>query len=326
MSHHFDKCPRHNSSPVSQGTPTYSGASPTKGIALPCTISPLRLRMINDMNLASLTPGSQKVYIGAVVKLQAHYKTRPDKLCEKQVQDYILWLRDERGVAKGTFQTNWNGIKFFYFQSLGVDWTLFSRKKVRQPRRHRLPVPVVWEDGRRILSAVRKPGYRLCFSFMLALGLRISDALNLKVQSIDSKRMLVHVIGKGNKERLLPLPPSLLEELRAYWLTHRNPVWLFPNHQGTAPFSVKSVRHAFNSARDSLGIDANITPHSFRHGFATHLLETGVDTRIVQMFLGHSSLASTEIYTHFTTPMRNNLRARLDRMFRGVFSGGSNHA
>ncbi len=288
-------------------------------------VSPLRQRMIRDMELAGLTRGTQQCYVGVVVALQRHTGTRPDRLTEEQVYQYVLWLRDEKGVAKGTFQPHWYGIKFFYYRTLGVDWPLFTRKKVRQPRRQRLPQAIAWDDGRRLIAQIRKPGYRLCYSFMLGLGLRISDAINLSVQAIDSKNMIVRVIGKGNKERILPLPPTLLQALRAYWPSHGNPRLLFPNRTGTAPFSEKSLRYAFNDARNRLGISNRITPHSMRHGFATHLLEQGTDIRIVQMFLGHASLASTEIYIHMTVPMRDDLRLRLDGMFDDVFAGGPTH-
>lgn len=176
-------------------------------------VSPLRQRMIRDMELAGLTGGTQQTYIGAVVKLQDHYTIRPDRLSEKQVQQYVLWLRDEKKVAKGTFQTNWCGLKFFYYRTLGVDWSLFTRKKVRQPRRKRLPVAIAWEDGHRLIAALGKPSYRLCCSLMLALGLRIGDVLALTVASIDSTQMIVRVIGKGNKVSVRPtpfLPPALL--------------------------------------------------------------------------------------------------------------------
>jgi integrase len=303
------------------------------------------------MELAGLTRGTQQNYIGAVVKLQNHYTIRPDRLSEEQVLHYVLWLRDERRLAKGTFLTNWHGLKFFYYRTLGVDWTLFTRKKtlgldwplftrkkVRQPLRKRLPVPIAWEDGRRLIAVLQKPSYRLCCSLMLALGLRISDVLALTVQSIDSTQMIVRVIGKRNKERILPLPQTLLVALRRFWRTpllvalrrfwrtHRHPRWLFPNRNDTAPLCEKSVRRAFNKARDSLGIPKTITPHSLRHGFATRLLENGVDVRIVQMLLGHASLRSTEIYTHLTKPMCENLRNQLNHVFADLFTEGGGHA
>jgi integrase/recombinase XerD len=288
-------------------------------------VSPLRQRMIGDMELAGYTPGTQQTYIGAVVKLQDHYQIRPDKLTEKQVQQYIFWLRDEKKVAKGTFQSNWAGIKFFYYHTLGVDWPLVTRKKVRQPLRKRLPVPIAWEDGHRLIAALKRPDYKLCCSLMLALGLRIGDVVALTVNSIDATQMLVRVIGKRNKERVLPLPETLLVALRKFWLTHRHRRLLFPNCRGTAPLCVKSLRHAFHQARNSLGIPKTIKPHSLRHGFATHLLESGVDIRIVQILLGHASLRSTEIYTHLTQPMCENLRHQLDRMFADLFTEGGGH-
>jgi site-specific recombinase XerD len=288
-------------------------------------VSPLRQRMIRDMELAGYTQGTQQSYIGAIVKLQDHYTIRPDKLTEKQVQQYIFWLRDQKKVAKGTFQAKWAGIKFFYYHTLGVDWTLFTRKKVRQPLRKRLPVPIAWEDGHRLIAALKRPDYQLCCSLMLALGLRIGDVVALTVNSIDATQMLVRVIGKRNKERVLPLPETLLVALRRFWLTHRHRRLLFPNRRGTAPLCVKSLRHAFNQARDSLGIPMNIKPHSLRHGFATHLLENGVDIRIVQMLLFFNDTATTEIYTHLTKPMCENLRHQLDRMFADLFTQGGSH-
>jgi site-specific recombinase XerD len=161
---------------------------------------------------------------------------------------------------------------------------------------------------------------------MLALGLRIGDVLALTVQSIDSTQMIVRVIGKRNKERILPLPETLLAALRRFWTTHRHPHLLFPNRNGTSPLCEKSLRRAFNKARDSLGINKTITPHSLRHGFATRLIENGVDIRIVQMLLGHASLRSTEIYTHLTKPMCENLRNQLNHMLADLFTEGGDHA
>ena len=299
-----------------------AGPSPTPAPTPARSVSPLRQRMIRDMELAGLSARTQEHYIAAVVALQRHYQTRPDKLSEPQVQQYVFWLRDQRQVAQGTFLPHYYGLKFFYYRTLAVDWSLFTRKKVRPPRRQRLPVPIAWDQGRQLIATLRQPGYRLCCACMLALGLRIGDALHLPVSAIDATHMVVRVIGKGNKERLLPLPPTLLEALRAYWRTHRHAHLLFPNRQGTGPLSERSLRHAFNDARDRLGLSPRITPHSLRHAFASHLLEQGTDLRIVQLLLGHARLASTQIYTHLTVPLRDDLRHRLDGMFDEIFAGG----
>jgi integrase/recombinase XerD len=313
---------------TSYGNQLSGKSKETNQVAVPQTakqVSPLRQRMIRDMELAGLAPNTQCTYIRAVMKLQRHYAIRPDKLTEKQVQKYIFWLRDQKKVARGTFQTDWYGLKFFYYRFLCVDWTLFTRKKVRLPRRLRLPVPIGWNDGHRLIDAIEKPAYRLCCSCMLALGLRIGAVLSLTVHSIDPDQMVVRIVGKRNKERIIPLPETLLVALRRFWLTHRHPHFLFPNRKGTAPLCKRSLQNAFSRARDSLGINKKITPHSMRHGFATHLLENGVDIRIVQMLLGHASLSSTEIYTHLTKPMCNDLRKELNSMFTDLFTEGGSH-
>ena len=251
-----------------------AGPSPGPGQAPGRTVSPLRQRMIRDMELAGLSLNTQECYLRAVVALQRHTDTRPDRLTEEQVYQYVLWLRDTKGVPKGTFQPHWHGIKFFYYRTLGVDWPLFTRKKVRLPRKKRLPQAIAWDDGRRLIAQIRQPGYRLCCSFMLVLGLRIGDVLQLTVQAIDSNNMIVRVIGKGNKERILPLPPMLLRELRAYWRRHKHPHLLFPNRKGTAPLCERSLRQAFTDARDRLGLSKAITPHSMRHNADSRIMPT----------------------------------------------------
>ncbi len=288
-------------------------------------VSPLRRRMIQDMELAGLSQTTQQIYIGAVVALQQHYQEQPDRLSEKQVYEYILWLRDQKNVAKGTFQANFYGLKFFYYRCLGYDWGLFTKKKVRQPRQKRLPVALAQEECQRLIAAIRKPVYRLCCSAMYALGLRLKDSISLPISAIDSTQMVVRIISKRNRERIVPLPESLLFGMRAFWKTHRHEQWLFPNMSGSNHLCRKSLYRAFNSARDTVGLGLEIKTHCLRHSFATHLLESGVDIRIVQMLLGHASIQSTQIYTHLTQAMRSDLRKRLDDMYGSVSSGGQSN-
>jgi integrase/recombinase XerD len=289
------------------------------------SISPLRQRMIWDMDLAGLSPGTQESYISAVVALQKHTGVRPDHLSEQNVYEYILWLRDERGVARGTFQSHFYGLKFFYYRCLGVDWGLFTRKKVRQPNQMRLPVPLTGDDCRRVLAAIDKQVYRLCCSSMYVLGLRTNDATTLPVRTIDSQNMVVRLISKRNRERIVPLPEPLLLQWRDFWSTHRHPEWLFPNTSLTDHVSRKSLRRAFRKACERVGLGPEIKLHSLRHGFATNLLERGVDVRVVQMLLGHANIRSTQIYTHLTVAMQTGLRSHLETLFSDTFNGGLNH-
>jgi len=150
---------------------------------------------------------------------------------------------------------------------------------------------------------------------MYVLGLRFSEALGLRPESVDSKRMLVRVVGKRNRERVVPLPKTLLVRLRDYWLTHRNRQWLFPKRDGRGPIDRKSLRRAFGSGRSRAGLGAEVTPHCLRHSYATHLLESGVGVGTVQVLLGHASLRSTLLYTHMTEAMREQLHNKCNEIF-----------
>jgi site-specific recombinase XerD len=198
-------------------------------------------------------------------------------------------------------------------------------KKVRKPRHIRLPDIRSDNDCRRLIATLRKPVYRGCFTLVYAYGLRIGEAITLPVTAVDSQQSLLHVIGKGNKERALPLTDSILQMLREVWKTHRSQHWLFPSQRIVTPLSYASARNAFIQARSECGFDHRFRPHSLRHSFATHLLERGVDIRIIQILLGHSSIRSTEVYTHLSEPLREDLRQLLRQTTEGLFEGRRPH-
>ena len=177
------------------------------------------------------------------------------------------------------------------------------------------------EDCRRLIAALEKPIYRGCFTLIYGYGLRIAESVMLPVSAVDSRQMVLRVLGKGNKERILPLTESILQMLREVWKTHRSPQWLFPSQRLVTHLSVGTARVAFVQARNACGFNSDFRPHSLRHSFASHLLERGVDIRIIQMLLGHSSLRSTEIYTHLTEPLRDQLRKLLNQTTDGLFQG-----
>lgn len=182
------------------------------------------------------------------------------------------------------------------------------------------------KDCRRLIAALEKPVYRGCFTLIYAYGLRITEAVTLPVTAVDSKRMVLRVIGKRNKERLLPLTESILEMLREVWKTHRSNRWLFPSRRTVTHLPDATARLAFKKARNACGFNDQFRPHSLRHSFATHMLERGVDIRIIQILLGHSSIRSTEIYTHLSEPLREDLRQLLRQSTEGLFQGRrSNH-
>lgn len=283
-------------------------------------MSQLRKQMIEDMKLAGLSWRTQQEYIRAVRQLVKRYGISPDRISEEKVRQYLLDLH--KSFSRGAFEVKYYGIKFFYYSTLGVDWNLFSRKKVRKPLRKRLPRTINHQEFLRLVSAIRKPEYRLCFQLMYFCGLRISEVVSLPVKNIDSKQMVLRIIGKRNKEQFVPFPDALLKPMREFWKTHRNRTWLFPNRFGLGHMSISSLGTAFRMARDIAHIDRHVTPHSLRHSYATRLIEMGVDIGVVQMLLRHSSIQSTKIYMHLTEPLRQDIHDRINELFASIYNKG----
>lgn len=176
------------------------------------------------------------------------------------------------------------------------------------------------EDCRALIAAVRQPIYRGCFATIYACGLRLSEGASLPVSAVDSKQMLLHIIGKGNKERVVPLSEPVLQMLREIWKLHRSPKWLFPRRDNKSKHvAYSTMRKVFDNARHACQCGDEFTTHGLRHSFATHLLEAGVDIRLVQILLGHASLKSTQIYTHLSEPLRKDLRQLLGEFFKDLF-------
>ena len=174
---------------------------------------------------------------------------------------------------------------------------------------------------RRILEGVRNPIHRGCFSLIYGCGLRISEAANLPVTAIDKTSGLLRVVGKGNKERVVPVPKEVHESLRRMWQRedHRDRQWLFPNSGRTGPVAPKVLVRTFADAVKAVNLpgDLRATPHTLRHAYATRLFEKKVVTRVVQVLLGHENIATTTIYTHLTEPTRASLRKLLDKTMSG---------
>ena len=277
--------------------------------------------MIQDMQLAGLVEGTQDQYLRAVRQLTAYYMISPDHLSERHVEKYILYVRDELGVARGTFVPALLRAQVLLRPDARLRLASVHEKKVRKPSQQRLPDVRSDADCRRLIASLQVPLYRACFTLIYAYGLRITEAVTLPITAVDSRQMVLHVIGKRNKERILPLTEPILQMLREVWKTHRSRRWLFPSRRPATHLSDATARAAFIKARDACGFSSDFGPHSLRHSFATHMLERGVDIRIIQILLGHSSLRSTEIYTHLTDPLRDQLRHLLCQTTDGLFEG-----
>jgi integrase/recombinase XerD len=196
-----------------------------------------------------------------------------------------------------------SGIKFLYEQTLQQEWPLLDF--IKPSRESKLPVVLSREEVGRLLGCLRRPHYRVCLSTIYACGLRLQEGLHLQPTDIDSSRMVLYVRrGKRGKDRYVPLPQQTLDLLRAYWVTHRHPVWLFPGGGGVStaikPLDSRGVQKAFRAALAESGINKAATVRTLRHSWATHLLEAGINLRLIQVWLGHKSLSTTAIYTHLT--------------------------
>lgn len=274
----------------------------------------LRQRMVEDMELHSLSANTQDRYIKGVRKLSRYSQRSPEKISENEVRDFIIYLIRESGLAPDTIRVIFYGVKFFYQKTLGREWKIFD--VIRLPKPQHLPVVLSFEEVKKIFTHIRHPTYTYLMVLVLiyACGLRISECLNLRVEDIDSSRMVVKVKGKGNKKRYVPLPQHVLHLLRTYWRLNRPHPWLFKSQKTGKPIGANSIQVAFRDARQKANINKNATPHTLRHSYATHLLENGVDVRIIQGALGHKCPRSTVIYTHLTAKTDLILNDAVNRM------------
>jgi len=267
----------------------------------------LRQRMIEDLQLRGLSTMTQTCYVRAVRQLAEHYGKPPDQISEEEVRQYFLYLRMVKQVAPNSLGVALAGIKFFYEHTLKRGWP--ALELVRPSRARKLPVVLSIAEVHQILGCIREPRYRVCLSTIYACGLRLGEGVHLQVRDIDSKQMVVHVRqGKGAKDRYAPLPQRILAMLRQFWSTHQHPKWLFP-HPTTdgalpcttdKPMCVTGVQCCFKAALRASGVQKEASVHTLRHSYATHLLEAGMDLRVIQAYLGHSSPQTTAIYTHLT--------------------------
>ena len=191
------------------------------------------------------------------------------------------------------------------------------KKKIRQPKQKRLPKAFNDDQVRDLLLRLRNPVYKACSTLIYACGLRAGEATTLEIVSIDGVNRTLRIIGKGNKERIVPVPGPILDGLRKFWKTHKNRRWLFPNQSGNGPIGRGPLGRAWAIAAREAGITGS-TLHSLRHSYATRLLERRVALRIVQILLGHGSIKTTTLYTHLTEPTRASLTALLDEVMAGL--------
>jgi integrase/recombinase XerD len=275
-------------------------------------ISPLRRRMVEDMTVRNLSPATQRSYLYAVAKFSRFFGKSPERLDLEDVRTYQVHLASQ-GIAWATLNQTVAALRFFYGVTLGRPEIPERIAYAREPRR--LPVVLSADEVVRFLEAVPSLKSRTALTTAYAAGLRVSEVVALKVADIDSGRMLIRVEqGKGGKDRYGMLSAQLLAILRTYWRLAKPRHWLFPGRDLEHPIDQSVLHAACRSACEAAGLTKHVTVHTLRHSFATHLLESGADIRIIQVLLGHTNIATTARYAQVATSTIQGTASPLDRL------------
>src|SRR5215467_11876303 len=275
-------------------------------------MSPLRRRMIEDMTIRKLAPKTQQGYIRTVKDFAAFLGRSPDRVSVEDVRRFQLHLA-ESGAHTPILNHTVSALRFFFRVTLKRHDIIEHTTFIRAPRK--LPVVLSPEEVARLLNAAPGLKDKAALSVAYGAGLRAAEVVSLKVCDIDSRRMIVRVEqGKGHKDRNVMLSPGLLDLLRAWWRVARPRGWLFPGRNPVQPMTTRQLNRACHAAAEVAGIEKNVSPHTLRHSFATHLLERDTDIRVIQVLLGHAKLDTTALYTHVANTTIRAVISALDRL------------
>lgn len=264
-------------------------------------------KMVKSLQVAGMSESTQKAYVRTIRKLTEFYDKTPDKISEEELIDYFIHRQEVTEWSPATMRICYTGIKFFFINVLKRDWHTLKLAKAK--REKRLPAILAREEVRKILSHVTTFHNYCYLRTVYSCGLRLQECLFLEVSDIDGKRNMIHVHrGKGARHRYVPMPRATYLLLRKYWLTHQNKKLIFPavgrgQNKGPVskkPMSIDGVQGAFRRAKFEAGIKKRASIHTLRHSYATHLLEAGVNLRVIQKNLGHSNIETTMVYLHLT--------------------------
>ena len=273
-------------------------------------ISPLRRRMIEDMGLRKFGEKTQHDYIVYVKTFSTFLGRSPATATPEDLRRYQV-QQSQSGVSPATINSSVSALRFFFRVTL--NHPEMGRHLILVPLPERLRVVLSQEEVARLIEAAPGVKYKAAFSVAYGAGLRVSEVTNLKVTDIDRKRMLLRIEqGKGRKDRHAMLSPRLLAILSDYWWVAKPSTWLFPGRDPLLPITTRQLHRVVCETAEALEIKKRVTPHVLRHSFATHLLEQGVDIRVIQVLLGHAKLESTAIYTKVATKVLRSVTSPLD--------------
>jgi integrase/recombinase XerD len=264
-------------------------------------MTPLRQRMLEDMQVRNLAPNTQHAYLDNVARFARHFGRSPAELGPEEIRAYQVYLIRERHLAPSSLEIAVCALRFLYTVTLHKGWPVDAVIPApKKPRR--LPVVLSPEEILHFLACVPALKHRAILTTCYAAGLRVSEVVHLRPTDIDSRRMVIRVDqGKGQRDRYVMLSPTLLDTLRDWWRVDRPRRWLFPGESADQPITTHAVREACQRARRRSQLPKPVTPHGLRHAFAVHLLEAGTDVRTIQLLLGHRSLDTTARYLRIAT-------------------------
>ena len=273
----------------------------------------LRKKMIRVMELKNLSDNTQRRYLAAVTGLSQHYNQSPENIKKEMIEDYLLYLKNEKGHSPNSCGSTLSGLRFFYRNVLEEE--ILIDFNVRR-RTQKLPTVLTKEQVWDIISSPKNVKHRLMLMTAYSAGLRASEVIALKPEHIESNRMLIKIVdGKGNKDRYTLLSVKLLKELRDYYKKYHPQSYLFPStfsKRKEEPLCYESLRSIYEEARKKAGIKNGKGLHTLRHSFATHLLEAGYDIRKIQVLMGHTRLSTTMIYLYVSRETLSKVSSPLD--------------
>jgi integrase/recombinase XerD len=272
----------------------------------------LRQKMIRAMELKNLSHHTQRAYLAAVTGIARFYNQSPGKMTKEKIEDYLLYLKHDKGNAPNSCYSVLTGLRFFckYVTENEIPVTYSIRRTTRK-----LPQVLTMQEIWKIICATNNFKHRMILMTTYSGGLRASETINLKPENIDNKMMLIKVKGKGKKDRYTLLSKRLLVELRAYYRAYRPKTYLFPSafkKEKDQPLSYETIRTVYEDARKKAGVKRGSGVHTLRHSFATHLLEAGYDLRKIQVLMGHARLTTTMIYLHVSRETLSKIPSPLD--------------
>ena len=276
-------------------------------------MTPLRQRMIEDMKLRNYAPLTIKVYVERIATFARHFGKSPECLGPADIRAYLLFLVQGKHASWSYYDQALAALRFLYRTTLGKKWVLDDLVSPRKQRK--LPVVLSPDEVAQFFEAIDSLKYRAILMTAYAAGLRVSEVVSLRVDDIDSRRMVIRIRqAKGQKDRYVMLSPRLLAILREYWRAARPAPFLFPGNVPDRPITPRTVQKACRDAQEAAGLSKRVRVHTLRHSFATHLLEAGTNIRIIQLLLGHRSLRTTAVYTRVSKAALEATQSPHDRL------------